>query len=346
MSVYIDPKNPEIVVIDCRPGGYKGKRERMRLSLNEVTFEAAQEMHDDMMRKPNKVYVPPVNTTLTGIYKKWIPYYRNNRAARTADDAEDSWQQLKTHFGTSLVKSLTESRIESYKATKLKQVKPRTINKHLSYLSSMIKWAAKNKLCDPLHFQIPFFPKKLTTPKKPRPITQEQITSIYDHIEAEYKLPFLLMADAGLRRNEALHLQRSNIEYDSGLIFVTGKGNKERIVPVATNRLRLELIKKVDKKGYLTVNPRTKKPYLTIRKALLRAADKAGIDKNVHAHLLRHSFGTNATIAGIDLKAIQGIMGHSSPETTQMYQHLAGDYYRDQARKLQKRVHVDKNKNG
>jgi len=146
----------------------------------------------------------------------------------------------------------------------------------------MLNWAAKNNLCASLSVKISGFESKLRVAPKPGPIDQKQITRIYNCIEDKYKLVFLLMADAGLRRNEALHLKREDVEFDSGLIFVKGKGSKERIVPVTTNRLKLELIKKVGTKGYLTLNPQTKKPYLTIRKALDRAAHKAGIDKHVY----------------------------------------------------------------
>ncbi len=109
----------------------------------------------------------------------------------------------------------------------------------------------------------------------------------------------------------------------------------------ATDRLMTELLKKKNMKGWLTVNPTTKKPYLTIRKALLRAAQKAGIEKHLYHHLLRHSFGTAATVAGYDLSALQSIMGHSSPNTTGIYQHLAGEYLRTQGRKLNDHIKLE-----
>lgn len=349
MSVYIDPKNPDYVIIDCRPDGYKGQRTRDRFPLDTVTFEAAQQMHDDMMRRPTKNYAPPINTTIAGIYKQWIVFYRNNRAKSTADDAESCWKHLKQDFGVLFPKNITEAQIETYKSRVIKITSPRkighrTITKHLSYLSSMLKWAAKMKLCSPLPFAIEGFDSSKTTAPKPRPISQEQISKIYAAIDDKYKLVFLLMADAGLRRNEALHLERNNIEWDSQLIFLYGKGSKERIVPITTERLRLEVEKRLDAKGYLAFNPSTKKPYLSIRKALMRATEKAGVDKHVHHHLLRHSFGTNATTSGMDLNSIQVMMGHASSDTTRIYQHLAGDYLREQAKKLQSRVHVDKKK--
>jgi integrase len=172
-------------------------------------------------------------------------------------------------------------------------------------------------------------------------LTPEQVTKVLDAIESEYRLIFLLMADAGLRRNEALHLRRDHVEFDHGVIFVTGKGSKERIVPITTDRLLAELEKRRDIEGWLSVNSNTKRPFLTIRKALMRAGKRAGIGKHLYHHLLRHSFGTNATAAHLDLSSLQAIMGHSSPTTTGIYQHLAGEYLRQQGRKFNDMVKLE-----
>jgi len=62
------------------------------------------------------------------------------------------------------------------------------------------------------------------------------------------------------------------------------------------------------------------------------------VKKHVYHHLLRHSFGTAATVSGYDLSALQSIMGHSSPNTTGIYQHMVGEYLRVQGRKLNDKV--------
>jgi site-specific recombinase XerD len=339
MAIRPDPKSPGMWIVDCRPGGYKSARERHRVDSEE----AAERLHADLMRSRPQTSAPlPAQMTCAAIFHRWIAAYRIEKAARTAEDAEDCWQTLKAYFGLMLPKNLTEEHIERFRNALAKRVKPRTVNKHLSYLSSMLKWAAAKKLCPPLPFSIKGFEAKKTRAPKPRVITQEQVTRIYEAIDQEYKLAFLLMADAGLRRNEALGLRREHVELDTGLIFVVGKGSKERIVPITTDRLRRHLEEKRTVKGYLTFNQQTGKPFLSIRKALARASVVAGVDKHVYHHLLRHSFGTNSTVAGIDVSALQAIMGHSSVETTQRYQHLAGDYLREQAKKFQNSVHVDK----
>lgn len=332
MSVSEHPKEPGAFIIDCRPNGYKGKRERTIVYCSKSEAIALERV---IMRR--HVDTPdPTPRTLGAIYGAWMAYYRANRSASTVEDASMCWRlHLSIKFSRVQPKYITRATIEQYKSSRISEgVKHRTVNKELSYLSGMIKWAADNDYCEPIPFSIVGFTNKLTRAPRPRPLTSEQITSIYQIIEPEYKLIFLLMADAGLRRNEAMTLQRSNIEFGHGIIFVTGKGNKERIVPITTDRLMDELRKKEGGKGWLSVNSTTKRPYLTIRKALIRAAEKVGLGKHLHHHLLRHSFGTVATIAGYDLSALQSIMGHSSPSTTGIYQHLAGDYLRNQGRKL------------
>lgn len=322
-------------VIDCRPDGYKGKRKRFTFVGTET--EAKTWERQIMRRHVNTANV--TSKSLSGLFPIWIAYYRLNRAASTVKDVQGTWPILREHFGKLQPKVITRQLIEKYKQTRLEQgVKPRTINKELSYLSVFLKWAAENDYADPLPFAIPKFPGKMTKAPKPRVLLPEQITAMFKVIEPEYRLAFLLMADAGLRISEAMNLTREQVELDSGLIFVTGKGSKERIVPITTDRLKNELLKHKDKKGWLTVNPSTGKPYVDIKKALPRAAKKAGITKHINHHLLRHSFGTSATMAGYDLSALQSIMGHSSPETTGIYQHLAGEYLRSQGRKLDKLV--------
>jgi site-specific recombinase XerD len=331
MSIKPHLTKPGEWIIDCRPDGYKGKRERI---IFPGTEEMARQFERRMMRRHVDVSTPTARS-LAQIYPVWMTYYRTNRAPLTVADAATAWGHLKELFGKLQPKVITRQLVERYKQMRLEDgVKHRTINKELNYLSVLLKWAALNDYCDPMPFELPKFSNKMAAAPKPRPLMPQQITAILEAIDPEYRLVFLLMADAGLRRNEAMTLTREQVEFETGLIFVTGKGSKERIVPITTDRLMAELIKRREKKGWLTVNPTTERPYLTIRKALLRAAEKAGVEKHLYHHLLRHSFGTAATVAGYDLSSLQSIMGHASPNTTGIYQHLAGEYLRTQGRKL------------
>lgn len=341
MTVRPDPKYPGRWIIDCRPDGYKGKRLRQPFEGSE---DEARAWERAIMRRHAEI-IDPRTSYCSAIFIRWITYYRNNRSATTAADAEGAWKKaLKPVFGKLAPKHITRAIIEQYKTSRINSskrgqegmstVKPRTVNKELTYLSSMLKWAAENGYCDPLPFAIRGFPRAMTRPPKPRPLTPEQVTLIWEIIEDEYKLAFLLMADAGLRATEALHLRVEHIEFAHDLMYVTGKGSKERIVPITTSRLRQALLAKRSEKGWLSCNRKTGRPYTSIKSALARAAKKAGLEKHLYHHLLRHSFGTNATVSGIDPNAIKDMMGHADLQTTLLYQHLAGDYLRRQAMKM------------
>ncbi|WP_319548813.1 tyrosine-type recombinase/integrase [Desulfogranum marinum] len=338
MSVRQHPRKGEgWWVIDCRPDGVKGPRKRLPF---KGAYEEACAFESALMT--GSTYKVKSTMTVKELTTPWLAYYQNYAAVTTVIDAKGAMSHWLPIFGPLRPKNFSPDLIEQYKSLRLGEgAKKRTINKELSYFSSMIRWAVEYGHCEALPFRISSFPKKQTTPRKPRPLTQEQVTGIIEAIEPEYRLLVMLMADTGLRLSEARFLQRKDIDFETGLIFVVGKGSKERIVPITTDRLAAELLAKKDIDGYLSVNSKTKKPFFSIKKALDRAAVKAGLDRHVHHHLLRHSFGTNATVAGVDLKALQGMMGHSSPVTTGIYQHLAAGYLKEQAVKLNSRVHVD-----
>jgi len=270
MSVREHPDKPGYFIIDCRPDGYQGKRERLVVQCSKTE---ALDLERVIMRRHVDT---PVNTpkSIGAIYHAWIVWYRANKAPTTTKDVISVWKnRLSGPFTALRPKNLTRGLIEQYKIDRLKTgVTHRTITKELNYFSGMLKWAVDHDYCDPLPFQVSGFSRKQTAPPKPRPLTPQQVTQLYNEIEEKFRLIFLLMADCGLRLTEAVTLQRSNLEFDHGVIFVIGKGGKERIVPITTDRLRAELDKVRDCTGYLSVNPQTKTHYVTIRSALIRAA--------------------------------------------------------------------------
>jgi len=143
----------------------------------------------------------------------------------------------------------------------------------------------------------------------------------------------------GLRVSELIELKISNLFLDLGFIKVTGKGNKERLVPIGTkgtneieiylNQFRNKLDIKKDSSDIVFLNRRGKKltrvMIFTIVKDL---AIKAGIKKNISPHTFRHSFATHLIEGGADLRAVQTMLGHESIITTEIYTHLDREYLR------------------
>jgi len=142
----------------------------------------------------------------------------------------------------------------------------------------------------------------------------------------------------GLRVSELVDLRLTDIHYDEEFIVVTGKGNKQRLVPVGRKALKeIDLYKQdrnhlpvIHDQNVLFLNRRgsklTRAMIFTIVKDL---AARAGIKKNIHPHTFRHSFATHMIEAGADLRAVQEMLGHESIMTTEIYTHIDRSYLRD-----------------
>lgn len=137
----------------------------------------------------------------------------------------------------------------------------------------------------------------------------------------------------GLRVSELISLKISDLFFEEGFIKVTGKGNKERFVPIGSNTAKyISLYQKTIRihlkiqKGFedtLFLNRRgkqlTRAMIFTIIKDL---AEKIGLQKVISPHTFRHSFATHLLENGADLRSIQLMLGHESITTTEVYMHL------------------------
>ena len=135
------------------------------------------------------------------------------------------------------------------------------------------------------------------------------------------------MYEAGLRWKEVTNLSWDDVDLDNEMIMLrTTKGNRNRAIPI-TPLFKEALIKvlkgKVIEAGILVFpSPVTGRPFNNISKALQSAAERAGITKKVHPHLLRHSYATHVLESGGDLRTLQALLGHRDIQTTQIYTHV------------------------
>lgn len=148
------------------------------------------------------------------------------------------------------------------------------------------------------------------------------------------------MYSCGLRVSEVVALKLSNLYLDVGFIKVTGKGDKERLVPIGRDavkhiniyreNIRMHIAIKKGQEDILFLSRRgtqmTRVMIFIIIKALAR---QAGIAKNISPHTFRHSFATHLVEGGADLRAVQEMLGHESITTTEIYTHLNRDYLRE-----------------
>ena len=154
-----------------------------------------------------------------------------------------------------------------------------------------------------------------------------------------------LLYAAGLRVSELVTLKASAVNLEAGFVRVFGKGSKERVVPMGSHaRKKIQTywdygrpqLLKADVSPYLFVaragNPMTRQGFW---KLLKRYGVKAGIQKTVTPHSLRHSFASHLLEGGADLRAVQMMLGHVDISTTQIYTHVA----RDHLKKMHEKYH-------
>ena len=151
----------------------------------------------------------------------------------------------------------------------------------------------------------------------------------------------------GLRISELLGLKRSDLAFDQGFIRCFGKGSKERVVPIGKTARHwtekyLEGGRPVLTKKYPTdvlfLNNRGRPmSRMGFWKLLKSYAQKAGIKKRVHPHILRHSFATHLLEGGADLRSVQEMLGHADISTTQIYTHVDREYLKEVHRQFHPR---------
>lgn len=185
--------------------------------------------------------------------------------------------------------------------------------------------------------QTPKLAKKL-----PEVLSHEEITIMIESIDLSHKSGerdktiMMLMYGCGLRVSELISLKINNLYFDEGFVRVTGKGEKERLIPIGGKTIRQvqyylqyyrNSIKTDESNNVLILNQRGRSiSRVYVFKLVKKLAELAKIRKVVSPHTLRHSFATVLIEAGADLRAVQQMLGHESITTTEIYTHLDKAY--------------------
>ncbi len=140
-----------------------------------------------------------------------------------------------------------------------------------------------------------------------------------------------ILYSCGLRVSELINLKIRDIDFNEKTLKCSGKGNKERYVPIgklALNSVKNYLKKRsrknpIENNSFLFLNPSGKKlSRIAVWYVIKSISCKAGIGKNAHPHTFRHSFATHLLEHGADLRVVQEMLGHSDITTTQIYTHI------------------------
>ncbi len=153
---------------------------------------------------------------------------------------------------------------------------------------------------------------------------------------------------SGLRLSELKNLRLEQLHLDAAFINVIGKGNKERVVPVgrkaveAMNRFidtgRPKLVTPKSPANVFLTQRGTPFASVTLWLHIKNRVRRAGVERNITPHMLRHSFATHLLEHGADLRVIQELLGHANIATTEIYTHVAGSRLREVHRKFHPRA--------
>jgi len=232
---------------------------------------------------------------------------------------------------------VSQADIQEYLAFKFPTSKSRSISRLLATLRRLFRYLLReNKITiDPtLEIQSPKIPKSL-----PKSLSEEDIESLLAAPNLEKpsglrdKAMLELLYACGLRVSELVNILLTEISLTEGIVRVTGKGSKTRLVPMGEEAV--DWIKKYINEGRKDILKQQSSKYLfvTLRgKAMTRQAFwylikrysiLAKINKPMSPHILRHAFATHLINHGADLRVVQVLLGHSDISTTQIYTHVA-----------------------
>ncbi|OAB78168.1 site-specific tyrosine recombinase XerD [Cochleicola gelatinilyticus] len=232
---------------------------------------------------------------------------------------------------------ITEESLQEFIYTIAKKVNPRSQSRIISGLRGFFNYLvfSEYRTTNPLELiESPKIGRKL-----PDTLSEEEIDMLIKNIDlsssqGERNRAILeTLYACGLRVSELISLKTSDLFFEEGFIKVTGKGDKERFVPIGDGTIKfIELYRKeirvhepiqplaqdtlfLNRRG----NPLSRSMIFVIIKELVV---KAGIRKTISPHTFRHSFATHLLERGADLRSIQQMLGHESITTTEVYTHL------------------------
>lgn len=219
---------------------------------------------------------------------------------------------------------------------------PRTAARRLSALKQFFRFLYGERIRpdDPSN--------TLDSPKQGRPLPkfleEEEVSQLLKEAQQDtspkgLRLSCLLeiLYACGLRVSELLTLPLSALTRQTGMLIVTGKGNKERMVPITQKALdaaelyrphRHAFLKEGQENQWLFPSKSAKEGHLTrasFDRELRQLAVNAGITKKVSAHILRHSFASHLLDHDVDLRTLQQMLGHADISTTTIYTHMIGE---------------------
>jgi len=289
---------------------------------------------------PKKLFIIFNDNELNNVLTEYFDYLKSKSLSENT--IKNYFRDLIDYFNY-----LNQNNLSAFKS-----IKPEHIRKMLSFLidKGFSRLSISRKISaiksyitflEKFNYSSDNYSELITIPKKtrilPKVMTEKEINQLIKHVEINTKKNLRddalieLLYSTGLRVSEVANLKIGDINFEKSEIKILGKGNKQRVV-IFNNKSKEKIIKylKNDKRlislntGALfqnkykqSLSPRS------IQRLLKKYLNFSGINSKYSTHTLRHTFATHLLEGGADIKVIQQLLGHSSPETTKIYTHLS-----------------------
>jgi len=268
--------------------------------------------------------------------ERYLAHLRNERrlSANTLSAYARDGRTLQALAAGRALEALAVQDIRRFVATLHgKGQSPRSLARVLSSWRGLYDWLARHREvgANPCNGVRPpraakRLPRTLSPDEAVRLVSLEDATTFGIRDRALFELAY----SCGLRVSELTGLDVGHVDSATGEVRVTGKGAKTRIVPVGTHALaaiglwlarRQSMVKPGEEALFVGRAGRRLTPR-EVQKRIKRWAAAAGLDVDVHPHMLRHSFASHVLQSSGDLRAVQEMLGHASIASTQVYTHL------------------------
>jgi integrase/recombinase XerD len=235
------------------------------------------------------------------------------------------------------IDTLTTAQLKEYLAKSSERLKPSSLAHRIRFIKSLFRWSHEEG-----HIQKnPAY--KIKEPKVgkriPKFLTEREIEHLLEAcLTPLEKALFEFMFSTGCRIGEIVSLDKNSVNWSNRSVIVRGKGDKEREVYLNVRSdiwLKRYLDDRKDKDQAVFVTERIphRMSIAQMRNIIKRISQRAGINKEIHPHQLRHSYATNLLNNGAPLEVIQSLLGHEKSETTRIYAQLSGRLREDLYRK-------------
>ena len=274
----------------------------------------------------------------SNLVTKYIDYLQFERklSNNTLKSYQNDLKDFDTYFRGNL-QNVTYKDVQNYLST-IQEKNTRTISHYITVINSFYTFLVNDNIISKnpcVNIKSPKLPKTL-----PTFLTEEEVDKLLDincitQYDYRNKAMLEILYATGLRISELCNLKITDVDINNSLVRVFGKGRKERIIPVSDYALsflekyvrfyRNEILREKVSDYLFISNSKTQISRQGFFKIIKKECNRAGIEKNVSPHVLRHSFATHLLKHGADLRVIQELLGHEDISTTQIYAHLVNE---------------------